>query len=80
MKEDVWRRDEMESPCVQICVIHPEARICAGCLRTLEEIAAWSRMSPEDRRRIMADLPSRAALLRQRRGGRAARQAARGEG
>lgn len=77
MKEDLWRRDEMESPCVQLCVIHPEARICAGCLRTLEEIATWSRMSPEDRRRIMADLPARAPLLRQRRGGRATRQARR---
>lgn len=79
MKEEVWRRDEVESPCVQLCVIHPEARICAGCLRTLEEIAAWSRMSPEDRSRIMADLPGRAPLLRQRRGGRAARLARGGD-
>ncbi|MCC5987266.1 MAG: DUF1289 domain-containing protein [Pararhodobacter sp.] len=70
----IWTRDEIESPCVQICVIHPEARICAGCHRTAEEIAAWSQMSPEVRRMIMAELPGRGGLLRQRRGGRAARR------
>jgi hypothetical protein len=71
----LWKRAEVESPCVKICVVHPEARICTGCLRTMDEIATWSRLSPEDRRRIMAELPDRAGLLRKRRGGRAARLA-----
>jgi uncharacterized protein len=70
---DVWRRNEIESPCVKICVIHPQAGLCVGCHRTSDEIAAWSRMSPEARRMVMAELPDRAALLRTRRGGRAAR-------
>ena len=69
----VWTRDEIESPCVRVCVIHPEARICTGCLRTMDEIRDWSRMSPEKRREIMAELPSRAPMLKKRRGGRAAR-------
>ncbi len=69
----VWKRDEVESPCVKVCVIHPETRLCTGCLRSIDEIAAWSRFSPEDRRAIMAELPARAPLLKQRRGGRAAR-------
>ena len=76
--DNPWRRDEIESPCVQICVIHPEARICAGCHRTTEEIAVWSRLSPEARRMIMDDLPGRGSLLRQRRGGRARRRGERG--
>ena len=71
--DEVWRRDEVESPCVKLCVVHPEARLCVGCLRTIEEITAWSRMSPADRARVMADLPSRAPRIAQRRGGRAAR-------
>ena len=50
--DDVWRRDEVESPCVKVCVIHPEARLCTGCYRTIDEIAAWSRMSAEERRRL----------------------------
>ena len=69
----VWKRDEIESPCVRICVVHPEARICTGCYRSIDEIGRWSKMSADERARIMEDLPSRAPLLRKRRGGRAAR-------
>ncbi len=65
----------MESPCVQICVIHPEARICTGCLRSIDEITRWSKLSADERRAIMAALPDRADLLKKRRGGRAARLA-----
>ncbi|MCX7299357.1 MAG: DUF1289 domain-containing protein [Rhodobacterales bacterium] len=71
--DHIWKRAEIESPCVKTCVIHPEARICVGCHRSIDEIATWSALTPEDRRTIMADLPSRAGLIRQRRGGRAAR-------
>lgn len=69
----VWTRNEIESPCVRVCVVHPEARICTGCLRTMDEIRDWSRMTSERRREIMAELPGRAPMLRQRRGGRTAR-------
>ena len=75
MTDDIWIREEVESPCIKICVVHPEARICTGCLRSIEEIGGWSRMSPEARRAVMADLDSRRALLSKRRGGRAARLA-----
>jgi uncharacterized protein len=73
--DDIWRRDEVESPCVKVCVIHPEARLCVGCLRSLDEISAWSRMGHEARRAVMADLPARAPLVARRRGGRAGRVA-----
>ncbi len=73
MSDEVWQRAEVESPCIKVCVIHPETRLCTGCLRSIDEIGAWSRMSPEDRRRIMAELPTRAPQLKKRRGGRAAR-------
>ena len=72
--DDAWRRDEPESPCVQICVIHPREGLCVGCLRTLDEIAAWGTMSPQARRALLEALPARAPRLRKRRGGRAARQ------
>ncbi len=73
MKDDIWHRDEIESPCVKICVVHPEARLCVGCLRTIDEIGRWSKMTPAERREIMAALPDRAPELTRRRGGRAAR-------
>ncbi|PWK62639.1 DUF1289 domain-containing protein [Roseicyclus mahoneyensis] len=73
MTDDIWTRDEIESPCIKICVVHPEARICTGCLRSIDEITQWSRMTPEARRGVMAALPDRRAALSQRRGGRVAR-------
>lgn len=73
MKDEIWKRDEIESPCTKVCVIHPEARICVGCHRSMDEIAGWSRMDAEARREIMAALPDRAPLLRKRRGGRKGR-------
>jgi predicted Fe-S protein YdhL (DUF1289 family) len=75
MTDKIWRRDEVESPCIKICVIHPESRLCTGCLRSIDEITAWSRMTPEARRTVMAALPARSGLIAKRRGGRAARLA-----
>ena len=70
---EIWARNEIDSPCVKICVIHPEARICVGCSRTIDEISGWSRMTPDARRAVMADLPARASTLTKRRGGRMGR-------
>ena len=79
-KDGVWKRDEVESPCVSIWVIQPESRLCVGCLRTIDEIGAWSRMTPEARRAVMAELPEREGSLTKRRGGRAARLKQRASG
>lgn len=69
----VWKRNEVESPCVQICVVHPTERICTGCYRTIDEIARWSKMDSSERAEIMQDLPDRKPRLAKRRGGRAGR-------
>lgn len=71
--DDPWQRPEIASPCIRVCVVHPVERLCTGCLRSLDEIAAWSRMTPEERQAILDDLPSRAPRLRHRRGGRRGR-------
>lgn len=73
MSDDIWKRDEIESPCIKICVIHPESRLCTGCLRSIDEIGIWSQLSSEARKAVMTDLPDRAKLITKRRGGRAAR-------
>ncbi|KMK67951.1 DUF1289 domain-containing protein [Puniceibacterium sp. IMCC21224] len=75
MSDDIWTRDEVESPCIKICVIHSESRLCTGCLRSIDEITRWSTMSGDERRTVMATLPDRAGTLSTRRGGRAARLA-----
>lgn len=73
MTDQVWKRDEIESPCIKICVVHPETRLCTGCNRSIDEISQWSKLSAEVRAQIMAELPNRAPMLKKRRGGRAAR-------
>jgi len=73
MSDAVWKRAEIASPCIKICVIHPAERLCTGCLRSIDEITDWSKMTNEARAEVMKDLPSRAPRLAKRRGGRAAR-------
>lgn len=74
--DELWRCKRVESPCVRICVVDPQSRFCIGCHRSIEEIAGWTRMTPETRRAVIDDLPARAAALKPtRRGGRAGRMA-----
>lgn len=47
------------SPCVNVCQIDPNRGVCTGCLRTLDEIAAWSRLEEDAKRRVWAALPAR---------------------
>lgn len=75
MKHDppIWTRMEPQSPCVNVCVIHPHEGICVGCYRTLTEIAQWAGMSPDARAAIIEELPARKPRLKKRRGRRKAR-------
>lgn len=66
MSDEIWNRDEIESPCTKVCVIH-KTGLCVGCFRTLDEIAEWSNMSSDDRREIIETLPARASTLTKRR-------------
>ena len=42
------------SPCTGICRLDPHTQVCVGCLRSLEEIAAWSRMDDSQRLAVLA--------------------------
>jgi predicted Fe-S protein YdhL (DUF1289 family) len=53
------RQAEVASPCTDVCKMNPASGLCEGCLRTLEEIAAWSSMTSEEKRRVLARLPVR---------------------
>ena len=73
MTEYIWKRNEIDSPCVNICIVHTQANICACCFRTIDEISGWSNMSAAQRKEIIKELPNRALKLKVRRGGRAKR-------
>jgi predicted Fe-S protein YdhL (DUF1289 family) len=49
----------IETPCVKICTLDAQQRLCLGCGRTVDEIARWAGMTPDERRRVMNELPER---------------------
>jgi predicted Fe-S protein YdhL (DUF1289 family) len=53
----------LKSPCVKVCVMDPIRKVCLGCCRTLDEIAAWGTMSEADRERVMDSLQERKRAL-----------------
>lgn len=52
---------QVASPCVSVCVIDVPTGLCAGCFRTLDEIAGWIDLSADERRTLLAALPARRA-------------------
>jgi uncharacterized protein len=38
------------SPCINICKMDAQSGLCAGCFRTIDEIATWSQA--DDARRV----------------------------
>ena len=54
---------DVESPCNKVCAVEPISAFCIGCGRSLAEIEGWARMRPDERVRIMAQLPRRLAAL-----------------
>jgi predicted Fe-S protein YdhL (DUF1289 family) len=55
------RIEEMgiETPWIGICSLDAASGLCIGCGRTVEEIASWARLAPEQRRKIMVELAGR---------------------
>ena len=49
------------SPCVSVCAIDAPTGLCAGCYRTIVEIASWIDLDAEQRMRLLAALPERRA-------------------
>ena len=51
----------VESPCINVCKM--EADLCAGCFRTLDEIARWANIGDDDKRLILAAVAQRRGKL-----------------
>ncbi len=49
------------SPCIRVCTVDAQAKVCVGCFRTLDEISYWTRMSDGERAAGDARLPRRRA-------------------
>jgi predicted Fe-S protein YdhL (DUF1289 family) len=51
------------SPCTGACTLDPVHRRCIGCLRTIEEIAAWPEAAAAERLLIVQRLRERRRVL-----------------
>ena len=47
------------SPCISICRMNDDTGLCEGCLRTIDEIAAWSVLDDDTRRAVLAAIAQR---------------------
>ena len=47
------------SPCISVCQIDPATGWCLGCRRTIDEIRDWIISNPDERQRILDQLPGR---------------------
>jgi len=45
---------DVPSPCMSVCRMDMHTGFCEGCMRTLDEIAAWGRMGDDDKRAVWA--------------------------
>ena len=47
------------SPCINVCKMSPVTGLCEGCLRTIDEIVAWSRADDAYKRAVWAEIRRR---------------------
>ncbi len=47
------------SPCINVCALDSAGILCRGCFRTIAEISDWSRVSNDERLRILAAVARR---------------------
>ncbi len=50
----------LPSPCISVCRMEAATGLCKGCLRTLDEIAAWSTLDDAEKRTVWARIEARA--------------------
>lgn len=51
-EHDRFAGGPVPSPCVNVCQLDPRTGWCLGCHRTIDEIAAWSRLDDAGKRAV----------------------------
>ena len=49
----------INSPCINICVIDAESGYCSGCFRTIDEISHWPKLTPQQKIELLRELEDR---------------------
>ena len=68
LRAGVARGEPVASPCISICRIVPETRLCEGCNRSIEEIAGWGSMGAQQRLQVWDRIFERRAVSSPNRG------------
>lgn len=51
------------SPCVSLCKMNRDTGFCEGCLRTIDEIVAWSRADDNFKRTVWEAIRRREEMI-----------------
>jgi uncharacterized protein len=54
--------EDVPSPCISVCRVDADSGWCDGCMRTLGEISAWSRLDNDAKRGVWRLIEQRAAV------------------
>ena len=57
------KQETVPSPCVSVCRMDEASGLCAGCLRSLEEIADWSTLGDAVRLAVWSRIAQRAGAV-----------------
>ena len=57
---------EVPSPCISVCVMDPDSGFCSGCLRSLDEIAAWVSLDRDARLAVWDAIAERRKAIENR--------------
>ncbi|WP_199914759.1 DUF1289 domain-containing protein [Pseudovibrio sp. Alg231-02] len=49
------------SPCLKLCKLDEDRRMCVSCWRLLSEISGWGSLSAQAQHDVLAKLPARKA-------------------
>jgi uncharacterized protein len=55
---------DVSSPCVKICVLDPQHKLCLGCGRSMAEIGGWLRFSDHERQQVKKQLGARLRTMK----------------
>jgi len=55
--------EQVQSPCIGVCVVDETTHLCQGCFRTLGEIQGWSNLDNAQKKTVTEVANQRATSL-----------------
>lgn len=57
------RQTPVPSPCISLCQMDKQTGLCQGCMRTIDEIIAWSKADDDYKRAVWKEIRRRESEL-----------------